>query len=375
MQRAVTALLGPTNTGKTYLAIERMLDAPDRDDRLPAAAAGAGELRPRRGAAGAGGGRARHRRGAHRPAEAVLLDVHGRGDAPRPEGGLPRRGRGPARRRPRARPRLHRPHPARAGPPRDVAPRRRDHPAAPPPAPARTRPSPRGRGCRPCSYAEPKRLGKLPPRSAVIVFSVRELYEVAARLRREQGGAALVFGALSPRTRNAQVGLYQAGEVDLPGGDRRHRHGPQPRHRPRRLHRPHQVRRRRPARRSPRPRWARSRDGPGRHVRDGHFAPTDRARALRPAPRRRGREAPLRAPRRTSTGGPTTSTSSRRSRSSAASTATPPHPFLVRMRHAEDQRRSPRSPATPEVDGARPRRRRGAAPLGGLPGARTSRAS
>ncbi len=64
-------------------------------------------------------------------------------------------------------------------------------------------------------YSEPKSLGRLPPRSAVIVFSVRELYEVAARLRREQGGAALVFGALSPRTRNAQVGLYQAGEVDL----------------------------------------------------------------------------------------------------------------------------------------------------------------
>jgi ATP-dependent RNA helicase SUPV3L1/SUV3 len=64
------------------------------------------------------------------------------------------------------------------------------------------------------SYAEPKPLGKLPRRSAVIVFSVRELYEVAARLRRERGGAALVFGALSPRTRNAQVGLYQAGDVD-----------------------------------------------------------------------------------------------------------------------------------------------------------------
>ncbi|HKZ31692.1 MAG TPA: helicase-related protein [Vicinamibacteria bacterium] len=63
-------------------------------------------------------------------------------------------------------------------------------------------------------YAEPKRLDKLPRRSAVIVFSVRELYEVAARLRRERGGAALVFGALSPRTRNAQVGLYQAGDVD-----------------------------------------------------------------------------------------------------------------------------------------------------------------
>ena len=63
-------------------------------------------------------------------------------------------------------------------------------------------------------YAPPKRLDKLPRRAAVIAFSVRELYEVAARLRRERGGAALVFGALSPRTRNAQVGLYQAGDVD-----------------------------------------------------------------------------------------------------------------------------------------------------------------
>jgi ATP-dependent RNA helicase SUPV3L1/SUV3 len=48
----------------------------------------------------------------------------------------------------------------------------------------------------------------------VIVFSLRELYEVASRLRRERGGAALVFGALSPRTRNAQVALYQGGDVD-----------------------------------------------------------------------------------------------------------------------------------------------------------------
>jgi ATP-dependent RNA helicase SUPV3L1/SUV3 len=64
------------------------------------------------------------------------------------------------------------------------------------------------------SYAQPKPLARLPPRTAVIVFSLRELYEVAASLRRERGGAALVFGALSPRTRNAQVALYQAGEVD-----------------------------------------------------------------------------------------------------------------------------------------------------------------
>lgn len=64
------------------------------------------------------------------------------------------------------------------------------------------------------SYTKPKRLERLPRRSAVIVFSLAELYEVAEAMRRKLGGVALVFGALSPRTRNAQVALYQAGEVD-----------------------------------------------------------------------------------------------------------------------------------------------------------------
>jgi ATP-dependent RNA helicase SUPV3L1/SUV3 len=64
------------------------------------------------------------------------------------------------------------------------------------------------------SYVAPKRLGRLPRRSAVIAFSLPALYELAERLRREVGGVAVVFGALSPRTRNAQVAMYQAGEVD-----------------------------------------------------------------------------------------------------------------------------------------------------------------
>jgi ATP-dependent RNA helicase SUPV3L1/SUV3 len=64
------------------------------------------------------------------------------------------------------------------------------------------------------TYTDPKKLTRLPRRSAVVVFSVAELYRVAERVRRETGGVALVFGALSPRTRNAQVGLYQGGEVD-----------------------------------------------------------------------------------------------------------------------------------------------------------------
>ncbi|MEE8202332.1 MAG: helicase-related protein, partial [Alphaproteobacteria bacterium] len=63
-------------------------------------------------------------------------------------------------------------------------------------------------------YAGTKKLGRLPPRSVVVAFSAAEVYAVAEFLRRQRGGAAVVLGALSPRTRNAQVALYQAGEVD-----------------------------------------------------------------------------------------------------------------------------------------------------------------
>lgn len=57
-------------------------------------------------------------------------------------------------------------------------------------------------------------LGKLPPRSAVVVFSMPRVYEMAERIRNRRGGAAVVLGALSPRARNAQVAMFQAGEVD-----------------------------------------------------------------------------------------------------------------------------------------------------------------
>ncbi|HEY8428749.1 MAG TPA: helicase-related protein, partial [Sandaracinaceae bacterium] len=56
-------------------------------------------------------------------------------------------------------------------------------------------------------------LGGLPPRTAVVAFSADEVYELAARLKARRGGAAVVLGALSPRTRNAQVALYEAREV------------------------------------------------------------------------------------------------------------------------------------------------------------------
>ncbi|MBC7952053.1 MAG: disulfide oxidoreductase [Rhodospirillaceae bacterium] len=64
------------------------------------------------------------------------------------------------------------------------------------------------------TYTGPKKLNRLPPRSAVVAFSAAEVYAMAEFVRRQRGGAAVVLGALSPRTRNAQIGMYQAGEVD-----------------------------------------------------------------------------------------------------------------------------------------------------------------
>jgi ATP-dependent RNA helicase SUPV3L1/SUV3 len=64
------------------------------------------------------------------------------------------------------------------------------------------------------SYAGPTKLSRLPPRSAIVAFSADQVYAVAEMLRRMRGGAAVVMGALSPRTRNSQVAMYQAGEVD-----------------------------------------------------------------------------------------------------------------------------------------------------------------
>jgi len=64
------------------------------------------------------------------------------------------------------------------------------------------------------SFAGSNKLQRLPKRSVVVAFSVPELYQLAHRLRILRGGAAVVLGALSPRARNAQVAMFQAGEVD-----------------------------------------------------------------------------------------------------------------------------------------------------------------
>ncbi|ANT48747.1 helicase-related protein [Mesorhizobium amorphae] len=64
------------------------------------------------------------------------------------------------------------------------------------------------------AYAGSKKLTRLPRRTAIVAFSADEVYAIAELIRRQQGGAAVVLGALSPRTRNAQVALFQSGDVD-----------------------------------------------------------------------------------------------------------------------------------------------------------------
>ena len=63
------------------------------------------------------------------------------------------------------------------------------------------------------TYSGQKKITRLPKRSAVIAFSAAEVYAIAELIRRQHGGTAVVLGALSPRTRNAQVALYQSGDV------------------------------------------------------------------------------------------------------------------------------------------------------------------
>ncbi|MFG1266528.1 helicase-related protein [Xanthobacter sp. DSM 14520] len=64
------------------------------------------------------------------------------------------------------------------------------------------------------TFAGEKKISRLPRRSAIVAFSAEEVYSIAEFIRRQRGGAAVVMGALSPRTRNAQVELYQSGDVD-----------------------------------------------------------------------------------------------------------------------------------------------------------------
>ncbi|MEP4190060.1 MAG: helicase-related protein [Sneathiella sp.] len=64
------------------------------------------------------------------------------------------------------------------------------------------------------TYKGSKKISRLPSRSAIVTFSTGDVYAIAELVRRQRGGAAVVMGGLSPRTRNAQVELYQSGDVD-----------------------------------------------------------------------------------------------------------------------------------------------------------------
>ncbi len=65
------------------------------------------------------------------------------------------------------------------------------------------------------SYAGHKKISRINRKTAVIAFSAEEVYAIAELIRRQKGGAAIVMGSLSPKTRNAQVELYQSGDVDF----------------------------------------------------------------------------------------------------------------------------------------------------------------
>src|ERR671912_686024 len=125
--RGVTAVLGPTNTGKTHLATDRLLNQRGREETL---LIGSATMRP--------------------VIEALIPGVHVV-----------------------TRPRLSQ-----------------------------------------LSFAGEKKVSRLPRRSAIVAFSAEEVYSIAELIRRQSGGAAVVLGALSPRTRNAQVELFQNGDVD-----------------------------------------------------------------------------------------------------------------------------------------------------------------
>ena len=279
----VTAVLGPTNTGKTYLAIERMMGHASGMIGLPAAAAGARELRPRRRDQGAPI-RSRWspaRRRSCRPIrpiscapsksmplerEVAFLAVDEVQLAADPERGhvftdrlLNARGYGetmllgaetiaPFIRRAGAGLRV-RGAPALLDADLCRRPRRsRACPRAPPWSPSR------------------------PP----------QVYAIAELLRRQRGGAAVVMGALSPAHPQRPGRHVPGGRGRLHGGDRRHRHGPQHGRRPRRFRRARQVRRPPAAGRCTAAELGQIAGRAGRHMADGTFGTTAEAGELAP---------------------------------------------------------------------------------------------
>ena len=65
------------------------------------------------------------------------------------------------------------------------------------------------------TYSSHKKISRINRKTAIIAFSAEEVYAIAELIRRQKGGAAIVMGSLSPKTRNSQVALYQSGDVDF----------------------------------------------------------------------------------------------------------------------------------------------------------------
>jgi ATP-dependent RNA helicase SUPV3L1/SUV3 len=219
----VRAILGPTNTGKTYLAIERMcahssgvigfplrLLAREVYDRV-VQLKGASQV-----ALITGEERIVPQGARYYLCTAESMPVQGDGGGRsriRPRFRLCRNRRSAARHRSRTRPCVHRPYAACRGREetlilgsdtlkpliRELLPE------------AEIVSRPRFSTLR---YSGAAKLSRLPPRSAVVAFSAEQVYALAEMLRRFKGGAAVVMGALSPATRNSQVAMFQRGEVD-----------------------------------------------------------------------------------------------------------------------------------------------------------------
>ena len=213
-QGRITAVLGPTNTGKTYLAIERMLGhrsgmigfplrllARENYDKIVKA-------KGRRAVAlVTGEEKIIPPRAVYfvctvesmpldRPVAFLAVDeIQLCAD-------------------PGARPYLHRAAAACARHGRDHVSGRRHDQAADPAAGARCRVHQPAAFLVPDLYRPQEADAAAAALSAVVAFSATDVYTIAELIRRQRGGTAVVLGALSPRTRNAQVALYQAGEVD-----------------------------------------------------------------------------------------------------------------------------------------------------------------
>ena len=128
------------------------------------------------------------------------------------------------------------------------------------------------------SHAGPTKLARLPPRTAVVAFSAAEVYAIAELIRRRRGGCAVVMGRLSPAHPQRPGGALPGQGGRFPGGDRRHRHGPEHGRGPRRLRRPGQVRRPPSAPADSRPKWRRSPAAPGAACATAPSAPPPIAR-------------------------------------------------------------------------------------------------